>query len=68
MSENDSATFQWRKSSYSGSENACVEVAEGLANFVPVRDSKYTTGPIMYIAEASWSGFIDAIKNGSIPA
>jgi hypothetical protein len=59
----------WRKSSYSGSENAdCVEVADGVPGIVPVRDSKNPTGPALVFPATSWAAFISAIKNGDLPA
>ncbi|GAA3039865.1 DUF397 domain-containing protein [Kitasatospora sp. NPDC127116] len=37
----------WRKSSYSNGDGDCVEVAEGIAGMVPVRDSKDPHGPAL---------------------
>lgn len=55
----------WRKSSYSGSENAnCVEVAGGFPGAVPVRDSKDPHGPALVFLAADWSSFVSAIKGG----
>ncbi|MYW14032.1 DUF397 domain-containing protein [Streptomyces sp. SID2955] len=55
-------TYDWRKSSYSGSEGGdCVEVAAHPAA-VHVRDSKAaTTGPVLTVSPATWSGFLDGI-------
>lgn len=59
----------WRKSSYSGSENAnCVEVADGLPGAVPVRDSKDPHGPALAFPVAGWSSFVAAIKGGELSA
>ena len=56
---------QWRKSSYSGAENACVEVADlpdggGRA----VRDSKNPTGPALMFTAAEWVAFTAGVRAG----
>ena len=43
----------WRKSTFSGSNSDCVEVAH-RADQVGVRDSKNTPGPILVIPPATW--------------
>ncbi len=59
----DLGTAVWRKSSYSGGgANDCVEVADGYAGLVPVRDSKVpTTRPLVFSA-SSWSAFMGGVK------
>ncbi|MFI5797179.1 DUF397 domain-containing protein [Streptomyces sp. NPDC051677] len=53
-----SATLQWFKSSYSGSQGGdCVEVASH-ASAVHVRDSKTPDGPILTVAADAWSDFL----------
>jgi hypothetical protein len=57
--------LEWRKSSYSGAQNNCVEVApvrEGAA----VRDSKDSAGPELRFPVEPWRAFIGAVKSGSI--
>ncbi|MCZ0208008.1 DUF397 domain-containing protein [Streptomyces achromogenes] len=47
----------FRKSSYSGAQSNCVEVAstaEGRA----VRDSKQHDGPLLTVSRDSWQAFI----------
>ncbi|MFJ9466466.1 DUF397 domain-containing protein [Streptomyces caniferus] len=57
----------WRKSSYSdGGDNNCVEVSDGFAGAVPVRDSKNPTGGVLLIPATAWSGFIASVKNGRL--
>ncbi|MGG7572764.1 DUF397 domain-containing protein [Streptomyces sirii] len=57
----------WRKSSYSdGGADNCVEVADGLATTVPVRDSKNPAGPVLLIPTGAWSAFIRTVKSGRI--
>ncbi|MBF6050536.1 DUF397 domain-containing protein [Streptomyces eurocidicus] len=58
----------WRKSSYSGLENDCVEVADGYPGIVPIRDSKAPGGPVVVLDSDAWSAFVDGIKAGGFPA
>jgi hypothetical protein len=44
----------WRKSSYSGANNNCVEVAGNLPHVVAVRDSKDPHGPALVISREEW--------------
>lgn len=54
----------WRKSSYSGSENAaCVEVAQ-LANLIATRDSKNPSGPALVFTRAAWTAFVRSMAQG----
>jgi hypothetical protein len=66
---NAAALNGWRKSSYSsGDGGSCVEVLDGHASGVPVRDSKTPHGPALVVPAASWTSFVTAIKAGSFPA
>ncbi|MFF9025510.1 DUF397 domain-containing protein [Streptomyces eurythermus] len=59
----DLSTATWRKSSYSdGGANNCVEVADGYPGVVPVRDSKVPAGGALIFGTASWSAFVDGLK------
>lgn len=40
MHDLDLSRAQWRKSSYSGNNGNCVEVATNLPHLVAIRDSK----------------------------
>ncbi|WP_405992612.1 DUF397 domain-containing protein [Streptomyces sp. NBC_00986] len=48
------------KSSYSGQENACVEVADTAAHGRAVRDSKRPEdgAPLLTVSRESWQGFL----------
>ncbi|HMH89822.1 MAG TPA: DUF397 domain-containing protein [Streptosporangiaceae bacterium] len=57
--------YDWRKSSYSGGQGNCVEIApvrEGTA----VRDSKNPAGPVLRFPADSWRAFLGAVKSGQI--
>ncbi|MGW1179734.1 DUF397 domain-containing protein [Streptomyces drozdowiczii] len=55
----------WRTSSYSGQGGDCVEVADGVPGYVPVRDSKVACGPVVAFASASWSAFVAGAKDSA---
>jgi hypothetical protein len=50
----------WVKSSYSGSQANCVEVA--VRDRVVVRDTKDRTGPVLRFSPAAWREFADQVK------
>ncbi|XUZ23485.1 DUF397 domain-containing protein [Streptomyces sp. RMIT01] len=65
----DLSAASWRKSSYSNSDGgACVEVSDGFADVVPVRDSKNLTVPALTFAADGWSAFVSAVRNGELDA
>lgn len=61
-----SKTFSaWRKSSYSGDSNSCVEWAT-TTHLVGVRDSKQPVdAPLLTFEPAQWMAFIQATKRHS---
>ncbi|MET9532862.1 MULTISPECIES: DUF397 domain-containing protein [unclassified Streptomyces] len=56
----------WRKSSYSGGQSDCVEVAHGVTSAMPVRDSKNPAGPAIVIRDTAWGAFIDAVVTDTL--
>lgn len=52
----------WRRSSYSGTQGNCVEVASNLRGLVLVRDSKDPAGPKLLIGVEMWRGFIAGVR------
>jgi hypothetical protein len=58
-----SLNAEWRKSTRSASNGACVEVSltHGL---VAVRDSKDSTGPVLRFSPQVWQGFLDSVHGG----
>ena len=48
----------WRKSTRSGTQGDCVEVADNLAGVVGVRDSKDPAGPVLTFTPDAWRTFV----------
>ncbi|MEQ4303332.1 DUF397 domain-containing protein [Plantactinospora sp. B6F1] len=62
MTSTDSTGMVWRKSSRSGSDTNCVEVAE-LPLLVAVRDSKDPDGPTLIFSRRSWSDLMALLQS-----
>lgn len=56
--------LRWRKSTYSGSEGSCVEVAEAADGGRWLRDTKDRTRPAHYFTAAEWDAFLRGAKDG----
>ena len=58
----------WHKSSYSGTQGNCVEVARNLPGIVVVRDSKAPNGARLVFTVDSWTAFVRRIKDRRLTA
>ncbi|GGK92050.1 hypothetical protein Sme01_54480 [Sphaerisporangium melleum] len=58
----DLSSADFRKSSYSGTGNDCVEVADNLPDLVAVRDSKNPTGPALVFSATAWRDFLSTVR------
>lgn len=56
---------RWRKSSYSGGNNDCVEVA-GSRGRVLVRDTKAREMGHMSVPAGRWHAFLNSVKRGTL--
>lgn len=54
----------WRKSSFSGGAENCVEVAEGADGGYWIRDTKDRALPAYYFTAKEWHAFILGVKGG----
>lgn len=59
----DLSDVSWRKSTRSGQQGACVEVA-GLGGVIAVRDSKNPDGPALVFGRRAFSGLLNDVRSG----
>lgn len=52
---------EWYKSSYSGADGACLEVADLPNEHRAVRDSKDPAGSVLIFTAAQWSVFVSKV-------
>lgn len=57
----------FRRSSYSGAEGNCVEVAVTTSGGRAIRDSKNPHGPLLHISPAGWRAFLGAVAGTVVP-
>nr|WP_308291005.1 DUF397 domain-containing protein [Micromonospora sp. RL09-050-HVF-A] len=65
----DMTTARWHKSTRSGNQGNCVEVATNLLSrqgAVFVRDSKDPQGGQIAVTARSWTAFTDALREGAL--
>ena len=65
MIEVDLSRAEWRKSSYSGQDGNCIEVASNLPGLVAVRDSKHPEGGKLVVPHETWRAFLRAYTPSS---
>ena len=54
--------LNWRKAASSVNNGECVEVA-GRSNDVVVRDSTLPRGLVLAYPKATWTAFLDSLRN-----
>jgi hypothetical protein len=67
MGEVGIAGTWWRKSSYSGGDNNCVEVGTAGAG-IAVRDTKNLHGGALQFSATAWQAFAESICQPTAPA
>jgi hypothetical protein len=60
--KHDLSNAKWRKSSFSGANNNCVEIAGNLPGIVAIRDSQNPDGPALAVTRARWAAFTAALR------
>jgi hypothetical protein len=64
MTDIDLSRADWHKSSYSGQNGNCVEVATNVPGIVAVRDSKNPDRPVLVVTADAWRAFIVQAQAG----
>lgn len=61
MKAPESVSLAWRKSSYSATDNGCVEVAWDVSATL-VRDSKDRSVGALAVQQAQWQAFLARVR------
>jgi hypothetical protein len=62
MTEIDLSRAEWRKSSYSGQDGNCVEVARNLPGLVAIRDSQAPDEANLMVSQETWRVFLKGLR------
>jgi len=54
----------WAKSSYSGPQGNCVEVADLADGAIAMRNSRDPEGPALVFSRAEWDAFLRGAQDG----
>ncbi|MDH6126132.1 DUF397 domain-containing protein [Kitasatospora sp. GP82] len=65
MTTTTTGKLTWRKSSHSGGNGACIEIAVPSTATIAVRDSKDPEGPQLHFSRAAWAAFAAAAGTGA---
>jgi hypothetical protein len=65
---NSTSNLTWRKSTHSGGNGACVEIAVPDTLSIAVRDSKDPEGPQLRFSNEAWAAFAAAAGSGAFGA
>lgn len=57
-----STNLEFRKSSYSADQTACVEVADGLSG-AAIRDTKHRELGALFFSGGQWNAFLHTAKS-----
>ncbi|WP_406288138.1 DUF397 domain-containing protein [Streptomyces sp. NBC_00209] len=64
----ESIARTWRRSSYSGADNACMEILiPPPLGRAPIRDSKVPHGHVIDFPDTAWNSFVEAVRRNGTP-